>query len=144
MADDDKIETSMTAEIAFWRLLYDQGVVKQTVLGYPYSGSGTYEDPYAVKWIPDDSRNAMNFCEAKKRLCTILVAIATLAVSLVSSAYTRGVEEFSSNFTLGVKWRPWELRFLFWDLLYLLFDFYRSWHDTNCILCRLGLCFGLL
>ncbi|KAF4157631.1 hypothetical protein CNMCM6069_005405 [Aspergillus lentulus] len=101
MADDEKIEPSTMAKISFWRLLFDQGVVTQPVLSYPYSGSGTDEDPYVVTWIPDDPRNPMNFTEARKWSYTILVAIATLAVTLVSSAYTGGVEEIRQEFGIG-------------------------------------------
>ncbi|GAQ09516.1 uncharacterized transporter mfs2 [Aspergillus lentulus] len=101
MADDEKIEPSTMAKISFWRLLFDQGVVTQPVLSYPYSGSGTDEDPYVVTWIPDDPRNPMNFTEARKWSYTILVAIATLAVTLVSSAYTGGVEEIQQEFGIG-------------------------------------------
>ncbi|GFF42265.1 uncharacterized transporter mfs2 [Aspergillus lentulus] len=101
MADDEKIEPSTMAKISFWRLLFDQGVVTQPVLSYPYSGSGTDENPYVVTWIPDDPRNPMNFTEARKWSYTILVAIATLAVTLVSSAYTGGVEEIQQEFGIG-------------------------------------------
>ncbi|GFF63608.1 uncharacterized transporter mfs2 [Aspergillus lentulus] len=101
MADDEKIEPSTMAKITFWRLLFDQGVVTRPVLSYPYSGSGTDEDPYVVTWIPDDPRNPMNFTEARKWSYTILVAIATLAVTLVSSAYTGGVEEIQQEFGIG-------------------------------------------
>ncbi|GFF65617.1 uncharacterized transporter mfs2 [Aspergillus lentulus] len=101
MADDEKIEPSTMAKISFWRLLFDQGVVTQPVLSYPYSGSGTDENPYVVTWIPDDPRNPMNFTEARKWSYTILVAIATLAVILVSSAYTGGVEEIQQEFGIG-------------------------------------------
>lgn len=106
----DNIEPSVPTKINYFRLLFDQGVVTQEVLNYPYSGSGTEDDPYAVTWIPgNDPRNPMNFSSARKWTLTMTVAIATLAVSLVSSAYTGGVAEFELQFgasqeviTLGV------------------------------------------
>jgi hypothetical protein len=43
----------------------------------------------------------MNFSEVKKWSFTMLVAIATLAVALVSSAYTGGIEEIMADFGIG-------------------------------------------
>ncbi|KAJ9481439.1 hypothetical protein VN97_g12038 [Penicillium thymicola] len=97
----DTTESSVPTKISFWRLIWDQGVITQEVLNYPYPGSGTDEDPYVVTWIPEDPRNPMNFSEKKKWTYTALVAIATLAVALVSSAYTGGVEEIQEQFNIG-------------------------------------------
>lgn len=107
MAADDqkhaseKIEHTSPTKISYFRLVFDQGVVTQEIIDYPYPGSGTEDDPYAVTWIPDDPRNPMNFSEFKKWFFTMLVAIATLAVALVSSAYTGGVEEIMAQFSIG-------------------------------------------
>lgn len=107
MAIDDenhasgKIESTAPTKIPYWRLVFDQGVVTQEIIDYPYPGSGTEDDPYAVTWIPDDPRNPMNFGQVKKWFFTMLVAIATLAVALVSSAYTGGVQEIEMEFHIG-------------------------------------------
>ncbi|PLN83752.1 major facilitator superfamily domain-containing protein [Aspergillus taichungensis] len=107
--DPSKVESSAQRKIPYWRLVVDQGVVTQEIVDYPYPGSGTEEDPYSVTWIPDDPRNPMTFSNVKKWSITILVAIATLAVALVSSAYTGGMAEIQAEFqvdsevaTLGV------------------------------------------
>lgn len=107
--NSEKIEPTTRTTIPYWRLVFDQGAVTQEIIDYPYPGSGTDDDPYAVTWIPDDPRNPMLFSETKKWTFTMLVAIATLAVSLVSSAYTGGIEEILAQFhiseevaTLGV------------------------------------------
>ncbi|KAJ5385448.1 Major facilitator superfamily domain general substrate transporter [Penicillium concentricum] len=97
----EKIEPSAPTKIPFWRLIFDQGVVTQEIIDHPYPGSGTEEDPYAVTWIPNDPRNPMNFSEVRKWTLTMLVAIATLAVSLVSSAYTGGLREIIMEFNIG-------------------------------------------
>jgi hypothetical protein len=97
----EKIEPSAPTKIPYWRLVFDQGVVTQAIIDHPYPGSGTDEDPFAVTWIPDDPRNPMNFSERKKWTFTMLVAIATLAVSLVSSAYTGGIKEIMVDFNIG-------------------------------------------
>ncbi|KAJ6120857.1 hypothetical protein N7523_005137 [Penicillium sp. IBT 18751x] len=107
MAADDrnhaseKIERNAPTKISYFRLVFDQGVVTQEIIDHPYPGSGTEDDPYAVTWLPDDPRNPMNFSEFKKWSFTMLVAIATLAVALVSSAYTGGVEEIMAQFSIG-------------------------------------------
>lgn len=97
----EKIESSAPTKIPYWRLVFDQGVVTQAVLDHPYPGSGTDEDPFAVTWIPEDPRNPMNWSEVKKWTFTMLVAIATLAVALVSSAYTGGLREIMQQFQIG-------------------------------------------
>lgn len=97
----DKIEPSYPTKIPYWREVFDQGVVTQEVIDHPYAGSGTEDDPYAVVWIPDDPRNPMNYSSLKKWSITMLVAIATLAVALVSSAYTGGIEEIMLQFNIS-------------------------------------------
>lgn len=97
----DKIESTAPTKISYWRLVFDQGVVTQEIINYDYPGSGTEDDPYAVTWIPEDPRNPMNFSQTMKWTFTMLVAIATLAVALVSSAYTGGVEEINAQFGIG-------------------------------------------
>ncbi|KAJ5945028.1 hypothetical protein N7516_005196 [Penicillium verrucosum] len=97
----DKIESSAPTKIPYWRLVFDQGVVTQEIIDHPYPGSGTEEDPFEVTWIPNDPRNPMNFSEVKKWTFTMLVAVATLAVSLVSSAYTGGIKEIMMQFHIG-------------------------------------------
>ncbi|CDM34832.1 hypothetical protein DTO013E5_3258 [Penicillium roqueforti] len=97
----DKIESSAPTKIPYWRLVFDQGVVTQEIIDHPYPGSGTDEDPFAVTWLPNDPRNPMNFSEVKKWTFTMLVAVATLAVSLVSSAYTGGIREIMVDFDIG-------------------------------------------
>ncbi|KAJ5335744.1 uncharacterized protein N7506_005680 [Penicillium brevicompactum] len=97
----EKIELSTPTKIPHWRMIFDQGVVTQQILDYPYPGSGTDEDPFVVTWIADDPRNPMNFSGVKKWTLTMVVATATLAVSLVSSAYTGGIQEIMADFDIG-------------------------------------------
>lgn len=96
-----KIEGPASRKIPYWRLVADQGVLTQEIIDFPYPGSGTDEDPYVVTWIPEDPRNPMLFGSFKKWFITMLVAIATLAVALVSSAYTGGVAEIEQEFGIG-------------------------------------------
>lgn len=96
-------------KIPYWRMVFDQAGVTPEVANYPYTGSGTEEDPYLVSWIPNDPRNPMLFSEVKKWFITLTVAMATLAVALLSSAYTGGIADIMKEFhissevaTLGV------------------------------------------
>jgi hypothetical protein len=66
-------------------------------MNHPYRGSGTIEDPYVVEWIPNDRRNPMDWPQWKKWVITMTMAFATLAVSLVSSAYTGGVKQIAEE-----------------------------------------------
>ncbi|KAL5334664.1 major facilitator superfamily domain-containing protein [Aspergillus crustosus] len=95
------IEAPESHKIPFFRMIFDQGVVTQEVIDHKYAGSGTEEDPYAVVWIPNDPRNPMEFSETLKWFITAVAAIATLAVAMVSSAYTGGVAEIEVQFGIG-------------------------------------------
>lgn len=97
------IEAPASRKIPFWRLITDQGVVTQEIIDYPYPGSGTEEDPFVVTWLPEDPRNPMQFSAAKKWSFTMVMAIATLAVALVSSGYTGGVFEIEEQFEIGTE-----------------------------------------
>ncbi|KAJ5923975.1 hypothetical protein N7466_008162 [Penicillium verhagenii] len=94
-------EASLPSKIPFWRLIFDQKVITEEVARYPYSGSGTEDDPYAIMWIPNDPRNPMNFHSAKKWAITILVSFVTLAVALVSSAYSGGMSQIMEDFDVA-------------------------------------------
>ncbi len=92
-----------------WHVVASHALVTPAVLHHHYNGSGTKEDPYVVEFIPNDPRDPMNFSMGKKWAITLLVAVATLAVSFVSSAYTGGVNQIIQEFgasqevvTLGV------------------------------------------
>ncbi|KAI1758592.1 MFS general substrate transporter [Hypoxylon sp. FL1150] len=87
--------------LSHWRLVVDQAGVTPEVRNYEYQGSGTEADPYIVKWIPNDPRNPMNFSNMKKWFITAIVAIATLSVAMVSSAYSGGVAKIIAQFGIS-------------------------------------------
>ncbi|KAK5269206.1 MFS siderochrome iron transporter 1 [Exophiala xenobiotica] len=96
-------------KVPHWRLVASQTLITDAVANYPYNGSGTEEDPYVVEFIPNDPRNPMEFSQVKKWFITLTVAIATLAVAFVSSAYSGGADEIIQTFgvsqevfTLGI------------------------------------------
>lgn len=87
--------------IPYWRLIVDQAGVTPAVMNHNYPGSGTPDDPYIVHWIPDDPRNPMEFSVTRKWFMTLVMAIATLAVAVLSSAYTGGITEIIREFQIG-------------------------------------------
>lgn len=96
-------------KVPHWRLVASQSLITDAVANHEYDGAGTEDDPYIVEFIPNDPRNPMEFSQVKKWFITLTVAIATLAVAFVSSAYTGGAEEVIRTFgvsqevyTLGV------------------------------------------
>ncbi|KAH8425232.1 MFS transporter [Aspergillus melleus] len=97
------MEQPQITRIPHWKLLLDQGIVTDEIANYPYPGSGTEEDPYLVSWLPNDPRNPMTFPEYKKWMYTLAVSISTLAVALVSSAYSGGVAEIMADFHIGTE-----------------------------------------
>lgn len=85
-------------KVPHWRLVASQTLVTDAVLNHNYKGSGTEDDPYLVEYIPNDPRNPMEWGQVKKWVIIMTVAIATLAVAFISSAYSGAtrpiIEEF--------------------------------------------------
>lgn len=111
MATNEKVEPEMEAprSLPHWRIVKSQTGMTPAVEHYHYKGSGTEEDPYVVDYLPDDPRDPMNWKQSKKWFITLTVAVATLAVAFVSSAYSGStaqiIEEFQCSqevATLGI------------------------------------------
>ncbi|KAJ5087108.1 hypothetical protein NUU61_008415 [Penicillium alfredii] len=101
--------SNLPRSLPFWRLVAQPGAITQEVADYPCAGSGTEEDPYVVQWMPNDFRNPLQLGTAMKWFITLIAALETLVVALVSSAYTGGVVQIEEQFrvttevaTLGV------------------------------------------
>ncbi|KAJ5477563.1 hypothetical protein N7530_003072 [Penicillium desertorum] len=95
--------------IPFWRLVLNPGAITQEVADHHYAGSGTEQDPYVVDWMPKDFRNPLQLKTSMKWFITVVAALETLVVALVSSAYTGGIVQIQERFgattevaTLGV------------------------------------------
>ncbi|KAJ5679949.1 Major facilitator superfamily multidrug transporter mdrA [Penicillium macrosclerotiorum] len=102
-------QSSLPRTIPFWRLVTQPGAITQEVFDYNYAGSGTDEDPYVVYWMPKDFRNPLQLSSLMKWGVTLVAALETLVVALVSSAYTGGIVQIEEQFlvtteiaTLGV------------------------------------------
>ncbi|WPG99602.1 synaptic vesicle transporter [Acrodontium crateriforme] len=109
MASEKDVESGKTGHIPHLQQVWDQAGITKEVEEWNYAGSGTEEDPYVVTWIDNDPRNPMLYSSLKKWSITALVAIATLAVAFVSSAYSGGAKEVIMEFecsqevyTLGI------------------------------------------
>ncbi|KAJ3542439.1 hypothetical protein NM208_g4099 [Fusarium decemcellulare] len=82
---------------------------KEKIADYNYAGEGTAAAPFLVEFLPNDPQDAMTFSVWRKWMITIVQAIATLAVTFASSAYSGGIREIIGAFdasqevaTLGV------------------------------------------
>lgn len=102
-------EPSAPERISHWRLVKDHALVTSAALNYSYQGSGTEQDPYLVEFVPHDPRNPKAFPPWKKWGMTMVMAIATLAVAFVSTAYSGGIAKILLDFeasqevvTLGI------------------------------------------
>lgn len=98
---DDSIEKPRPRHIPYWRLMADLGVVTPEVLEYSYVGAGTHDDPYVVEWIPNGTRNPMQFDPRLKWAYTAIVAFAVLIVSPASSAYAGSLPEILSDLNIS-------------------------------------------
>lgn len=92
------VESGKPTPIPWFKMVLDQQVVTDDIVNWHYEGAGTEENPYIVTWIDDDPRNPMLFAQWQKWCLTELVAMATLAVAFVSSAYSGGVDQIIEQF----------------------------------------------
>ncbi|KAM5514799.1 major facilitator superfamily transporter [Fusarium oxysporum f. sp. phaseoli] len=93
----------INAKASHFNLILDQVGITDAVLNYDYTGHGTADSPYLVDFLPNDSRNALNFSRSKKWLITILQAIATLAVTFASTAYSGGLSSILMHFHVSTE-----------------------------------------
>ena len=87
-----------TSSVPHWRLVFSQGLVTPEVEAHDYSGAGTAKDPFLVEFLDNDPRDPMNWPDSKKWAITLTVAVATLAVAFVSSAYTGSTKQIIAEF----------------------------------------------
>jgi hypothetical protein len=95
--ENDKAD-SQTTHVGHFRQVLDRAGITPEVRRWTYPGSGTYDDPYVISWIDDDPRNPLLYSPLKKWSITAIVAVATLAIAFVSSAYSGGAEEIMLEF----------------------------------------------
>ena len=89
----------------WWRKRKDEknvsGQPNQQIFDHRYKGKGTNDDPFLVEFLSNDAQNAVNFGSGLKWAITVVVALATLAVTFASSAYTGGVSGIIDEFGVG-------------------------------------------
>jgi hypothetical protein len=94
-------ESARSGHISHFQRVLHQGVLNDDIIEHNYKGSGTESDPFLVTWIENDPVNPMNYPQALKWTITMLVAIATLAVAFVSSAYSGGITQVLKQFQVA-------------------------------------------
>ena len=99
-ASVEKVEKKF-AKIPYKSLMLNHGYLDSNLINHTYSGSGTKEDPYVVGWIVNDPRNPLLFEDGRKWLWTLLMAVATMAVALTTSAYTGPSKELIDDFDIS-------------------------------------------
>ncbi|KAI9731935.1 MAG: hypothetical protein M1834_004386 [Cirrosporium novae-zelandiae] len=99
--DVDVESQKNTPHVNHLKLVASQAFVTKEVLEYKYAGSGTEEDPYLVEFLHNDPRNPMRWPTWKKWFVTLTVAVATLAVAFVSSAYSGGIVQIMEQFDIS-------------------------------------------
>jgi len=95
---------------------------------HKYEGNGTAEDPYLVGWLfENDHENPQTYSQLYKWMVMVFVSLASLAVTLSSSAYTGAITSIQEDFggstlvlTLGLS--LFVLGFAFGPLLWAPFS----------------------
>ena len=95
------LEAGQSGHISHSQRVLHQGVLNDDIVNHSYKGSGTEDDPFIVSWLENDPVNPMNYPLALKWSITMLVAVATLAVAFVSSAYSGGIAEILKEFRVA-------------------------------------------
>ncbi|KAK1141032.1 hypothetical protein N8T08_009605 [Aspergillus melleus] len=94
-------EVPQSTKTPLWQLIFDQGAVTQPVIDHTYQGAGTDEDPFVVNRLENDPHDPMKYSAVARWLITFLVGITTMAVALISSAYTSGIVEVVTDFRVS-------------------------------------------
>ncbi|UPL01871.1 hypothetical protein LCI18_012805 [Fusarium solani-melongenae] len=87
--------------VSHWQALLDQAGLTSSVFEHIYDDLGTVADPFVVDFLPRDPRNPLEFSRLKKVTITVLQAVAALAVTFVSSAYSAGIADIGSAFDVS-------------------------------------------
>ncbi|RYP01439.1 hypothetical protein DL764_006209 [Monosporascus ibericus] len=95
------VEGPEESKISHWRIVFDPVVLTQAVVSHDWKGSGTAEDPYLIGFIPNDPRNPLNLRVGIRWMIVALNALATLAMTFSSSAYTGGIPDISRRLSVG-------------------------------------------
>ena len=96
-----KVVEKTSLPIPYSSLMLNHGYLDTKTATHVYPGSGTDQDPYIVGWIVGDPRNPLLFNDVTKWFWTLLVALATMAVALTTSAYTAPAKELKSDFGMS-------------------------------------------
>ncbi|KAJ3547802.1 hypothetical protein NM208_g1325 [Fusarium decemcellulare] len=86
-----------------FQIVWNSAFVTDEALRHEYQGEGTREVPYLVEFLPNDSWNPMTFTKWKKWTITLLLGVATLAVTFASTAYSGGVIEIMRDFQVSTE-----------------------------------------
>ncbi|KAM0304816.1 hypothetical protein ACHAPM_002931 [Fusarium culmorum] len=104
VANDTAMESQQQTRTLYQRVSGVFGhrqVNTKDLLGQKYPGNGTEESPYVIAFQPNDPENAMAFPKWKKWSFTGLQAIATLATTFASSAYSGGMKQVIRYFNVS-------------------------------------------
>lgn len=78
--------------------LFDQAGMTRAVVEFQFPGKGTDDNPFLVDFIPNDHKNPMTLPKWKKWTFMLLHAVAVLAVTFVSSAYSGSITSLIMDF----------------------------------------------
>ncbi|XDG00462.1 hypothetical protein ABKA04_000077 [Annulohypoxylon sp. FPYF3050] len=99
--DHDVESQKPSNHLPYWKRQFQLDGVSPAVLAHTYRGEGTAEEPYIVDFLPDDPKNPMKFSKTRKWCITAMQAIAVLAVTFASTAYTGGISEVIKDFKIS-------------------------------------------
>lgn len=74
---------------------------KKILLDQKYPGNGTKEYPFRISFLSLDPQNPSSFPRSKKWFYTSLQALATLATTFASSAYSGGIKQVIGSFDIS-------------------------------------------
>lgn len=90
-------------KVSHWEIVFRPSGLTPEMLSAHYPGEGTEESPYVVSFLPVDPRDPQQVPKWKKWMYTLIMALATLGIAFVSTAYTGGLAEIMATFHVSTE-----------------------------------------
>ncbi|KIH92917.1 hypothetical protein SPBR_02514 [Sporothrix brasiliensis 5110] len=102
-SEPSPVAQAAPTKVTHWDIVFRPSGLTPEMLAHHYPGDGTEESPYIVSFLPVDPRDPLQVPTWKKWTYTLIMALATLGIAFVSTAYTGGLSEVMATFHVSTE-----------------------------------------